>query len=130
MPFWRGDTFAFVCRGAIGTRQFGAGGHQEAVPISVETSQLSPGAPCRIRDELQLAALLVPTQQVALLDRGEATLRADRQIFHRHVLRRFVDAPQQVVLFLQRAEFGGHQSEYDLFAFRNEAEWLEAAGAI
>src|SRR5438067_12650841 len=106
MPFWRGDTFAFVCRGAIGTRQFGAGGHQEAVPISVETSQLSPGAPCRIRDELKLAALLVPTQQIALLDRGEATLWTDRQILHRYVPGRLVDAPQQVVLFLEVAQFG------------------------
>src|SRR5438874_1843501 len=55
-------------------------------------ARLAPDFAGGVDDQLELAALFVPAQQVALLDRGEAALRAQRQVLRRDVLRRLVDA--------------------------------------
>src|SRR5215469_9429444 len=82
--------------------------------------------------EIELAALIINRDEVAEGARGEAALRAERQLLQRHVAGRLVDAAQQVVLVLELGHLGADQAEDDRRAVRparDEAERLEAARA-
>src|SRR5580700_6943296 len=81
-------------------------------------------------DEAELGHLLVVGQRVALGGRGEAALAGQADLVQRHVLGRFVDAAFEIVLGLQLGTLGGDQAEDDHLAGRDEAQWLEAAGAL
>src|SRR5262249_6973504 len=54
-----------------------------------------------------LRPLLLLGQHIALLGRGEAALRAERHLLHRHELGRLVEPALHGVLALQRAALGG-----------------------
>ena len=82
------------------------------------SARASPRPPRRLDHQLQLAALLVPGQQVAERRRGEAALRRDRQVLERHVLRRLVDAPPQRVDRLELRLLGADQAEHDHLVLR------------
>src|SRR5262245_58998286 len=78
-----------------------------------------------------LGPLLLFGEDVALLGRGEAALRAERELFQRRVFRRLVDAALDVIFLLQRAALRGYQANHrDLVALRQEAQRLETAGTL
>src|SRR5881409_2232365 len=91
---------------------------------------LSPHVARDLDDALELAPLLVLGQRVAVVRAGEAALRRQPQALERHVLGRFVDPAPQRVRRLERAGFRGHQTEHDLLVARQQAQRLEAAGAL
>src|SRR5262249_21724215 len=64
--------------------------------------ELSPHVARDLDDQLQLGFLLIDAERVAFGVAGEAALRAERELFDRHELRRLVDAPFDVVLVLER----------------------------
>ena len=79
----------------------------------------------------KLRPLLLLGKDVALLGRGKAALRREAELLQRSELGRLVDAALDVVLLLQRAALGGDEAEHhDLVALRQEAQRLEAAGAV
>src|SRR5262245_56974873 len=71
------------------------GGGQEQSPDTKDTEvgcsfaeiALAPYPARRLHHEFQFPPLLVPRQQVARSGRGEPALRAQRQVFNRHVAR-------------------------------------------
>src|SRR5438105_5033859 len=70
-------------------------------PMMMTPSQCSMSAPHfagGLDDETQLGDLFVPGQRVAVDGRGEAALRAEAELLERHVFRRLVDPPLQLVL--------------------------------
>src|SRR5581483_7138510 len=91
---------------------------------------LAPDLASDLCNQLQLAALVVRTEQVAFGHRREPALWTDRELLGRHVLRGLVDAPQQVVFSLELALLGGDQPQHDSLAARHEAQRLEAAGSL
>src|SRR3972149_6802693 len=90
----------------------------------------APDPARRLRDQLQLAPLLVPGEQVAEVGGGEAALRADRQVLDRYVLRRLIDAPPQLVDGLKLRLLRADEAEDDHLVPGHEAQRLEAAGAL
>ena len=56
-------------------------------------------------DEAQFVPLLLLRQEVSLLGRGEAALRAEAELIERDVLRRLVDAGDNILLLFERARF-------------------------
>src|SRR5260370_20210406 len=50
---------------------------------SVTRAGLAPDFAGGVDDEFKFALLIVPAEEVALLDRGEAALRAQRKVFNR-----------------------------------------------
>src|SRR6266699_897395 len=76
-------------------------------------------------DQFELGLFLIDGERVALGVAGEAALRAQRQLLERHEFRRFVDAPLDVVLLLERSCLRRHQSEDDRLAFRDEPQRTE-----
>ena len=77
-----------------------------------------------------MATCSVVGQGVALDRRGEAALAGQAQLVQGDVLRGLVDAALEVVGGFQVRALGGDQAEDDLLALRDEAEGLEAAGAL
>src|SRR5262245_6024467 len=78
-----------------------------------------------------LGPLLRLGEHVAFLGRGEAALRAERELLERRELCRLVDAALDQVLGLQRAALGGDDADHDdLVALGQEAQRLEASGAL
>jgi hypothetical protein len=59
---------------------------------------IPPHPPGGVHEEVQLPSLVVPRDLVAGGDRSEPTLRTQREIGDRHVLRGFVDASKQILL--------------------------------
>ena len=57
--------------------------------------------------------LLLFGEDVALLGRGEAALRRQRELVERRELRGLVEPPLDVVLLLQRAALGGDEADHD-----------------
>src|SRR6185312_3596718 len=60
-----------------------------------------------------LGPLLVLGEDVALFRRGEAALRRERHLFHRHELRRLVEPALHRVLALERAALRGDDADHD-----------------
>ena len=56
-------------------------------------------------DKAQFVPLLLLRQEVSLLGRGEAALRAEAELIERDVLRRLVDAGDNILLLFERARF-------------------------
>src|SRR5262245_51307076 len=69
------------------TRASGVSSQSRSAPLLP-----APHLPCRLHHALELALLLVRTQQIADHIRGEAALRADRKLLERQDLRGFIDA--------------------------------------
>src|SRR5215470_19145861 len=93
----------------------------------------SPRAPHFLRgfdDQPELVPLLLLGEVVALLGRGEATLRREAELVDVDELGRVLDPPFQVVLALQLTPLGGDQPEHHPLALRHEPQWLEAARAL
>src|SRR3954451_20205250 len=80
-------------------------------------------------DQPELGDLLVPRQRVALDGRGEPALPGEGQLVQRHVPRRLLDPPLEVVLALEFGPLRRHQAEDDALARRHETQRLEAARA-
>src|ERR1700674_1223996 len=79
----------------------------------------------------QLRPLLFLGENIALLGRGEAALRGERELVRRDVFRRLLDAALDVALVLQRAVFRRDETEHhDLVAGGKKAQRLEAAGPL
>src|SRR5271168_3928123 len=93
-------------------------------------ASIAPDFAGGLDDEAELSHLLVVSQRVALGGRGEAALAGQADLVQRHVLGGFVDAALEVVLGLQLGTLGGDQAEDDHLAGRDEAQRLEAAGAL
>src|SRR6266404_1130998 len=102
-------------------------------PIMMIQSQCSMSAPHFARclhDETELGDLLVAGQRVAVDGRGKAALRAEAELFERHVSRRLVDPALQLVLAFERGAFAGDEAQdHALLPARHKAQWLEAARA-
>src|SRR3954447_7599671 len=62
-------------------------------------------------DEVELGALLVGGQVVALDRGGEAALRGEAELLERHVLRRLLDAALEGVGVLELAGLGGDEAQ-------------------
>src|ERR671932_941306 len=70
-----------------------------------------PRAACDLGDERELALLHAGVDGVALPDRREPALRADRQLLAREVLRRLVDPREQLVRRLELGALRRHEAE-------------------
>src|SRR4051812_48621832 len=82
-------------------------------------------------DHAKLRPLLLLGEDVALLGGGEAALRRQAELLQRSELGRLVDPALDVILLLERAALGGDEPEHHgLVALRQEAQRLEAAGAV
>jgi hypothetical protein len=69
-------------------------------------------------------------QRVAVDGRREATLRAEAELLERHVFRRFVDPPRQIILAFECRPFARNGAEdHPLAPPWHEAQRLELAGA-
>lgn len=73
-------------------------------PLLYHTCSLPDGF-CDLFDEAQFVPLLLLRQEVSLLGRGEAALRAEAELIERDVLRRLVDACDNILLLFERARF-------------------------
>lgn len=73
-------------------------------PLLYHTCSLPDGF-CDLFDEAQFVPLLLLRQEVSLLGRGEAALRAEAELIERDVLRRLVDAGDNILLLFERARF-------------------------
>src|SRR5581483_5519621 len=62
--------------------------------------------------ELEFLALVADRQRIAANRRGKATLRRQCQSIERHDLRRFLDAPLELVLALELRLLGGDEAEH------------------
>src|SRR5206468_10773437 len=69
-------------------------------------------------DQPQLRPLLLLSERVALLGRGEAALPGQAELIEGRVFRRRVDAALELVLAFELAGLCRHQTEHDLFALR------------
>ena len=110
-------------------------GAQRAAPRRVLRSYPEPGwlAPDAAGDfdhELELTALLVRGDGVALGDGREAALGAQREVVDVHELRSLLDTSHDIVGVLHVVELRGDKAEDDGLALRNEAQRLKAAGAL
>src|SRR3989304_5690432 len=72
--------------------------NKQALGIIVTALRSPPNLDGGVNDQFEFLPLLVFGEQVAFHRRGEAALRAEREIFQRHVLGRFVDALGELVL--------------------------------
>src|SRR3974390_974137 len=90
----------------------------------------SPNLLGDLDDHAQLRPLLLLRERVAVLGRGEAALRRQRELVERHEFRRRLDTALDVVLALQRARLRRHEAEHNGLAARHEAQRLKTAGAV
>src|SRR4051812_40835489 len=103
---------------------------QFAHPLAIR-DWLLPHLVGELLDHAKLRPLLLLGKDVALLGGGEAALRREAELLQRSELGRLVDPPLDVVLLLERTALGGDEPEYHgLVALRQEAQRLEAAGAV
>src|SRR5690606_10152609 len=71
------------------------------------TLHMPPDGVRRLDHEPQLGDLVIVGDVVAAGGAGEAALRADSEVLHRHEARRLIDAAAQHVPILQHAVLGG-----------------------
>src|SRR5215510_13930453 len=116
-----------MCRTlTIGSLTFG-----ESVGQSTEWFRSAPDLVSDFNHEVQLRPLFVYGENVAFLRAGEAALRTQAELVERHIGLRIADPPPDVVLALETARLCRHQAEHNLLlAFWNEAQRLEATGAV
>src|SRR4029450_5419990 len=82
-----------------------------------------------LHDHAQLRPLLLLGQEIALLGRGEAALRRERELIDIDVFRRLLDPPLELIAALELAGLGGDEPEHDGLALWHEPQRLEPAGA-
>src|SRR5882672_4850527 len=90
----------------------------------------APDVPRDLERQPELAPLVVDGDLVTVVGAREPTLRAQAEVLQRHVLRRRLDAPLEIVLLLELGDFRADQPEHHLLSLRHEPERLEAAGAV
>src|SRR5205823_10383992 len=96
-----------------------------------EKTLLPPHLVRHIDRELELCPLLLLGKEVAFLGRGKAALRRYRELLQRHEFTCLFQPPLDVVLVLELAEFRRDDADHhDLVAVRQEAQGLEATGAV
>src|SRR5579864_1399133 len=78
-----------------------------------ERARSAPHLVRQLDDHPQLRPLLVFGEDVAFLGRGEAALRREAKLIERDIFCRFLDAPFDVGLLLQRPGLGGDETEHD-----------------
>src|SRR5687768_11055116 len=84
-----------------------------------------------LHDFAHLGPLLLLGEDVALLGRGEAALRAECELLHRREFRRLVDPALDDVLALERAALRGDDADHDdLLALGQESQRFETAGTL
>src|SRR5437016_728928 len=105
---------------------------QDEAGASLAPRELLPPHLVRHIDrELELSPLLFLGKEVAFLGRGEAALRRYRKLLQGYEFGGFFQPPLDVVFVLKLAEFRGDDPDHhDLVAGRQEAQRLEAAGAV
>src|SRR5581483_7113826 len=91
--------------------------------------RLSPYWTSYVGHQLQLAALVVPIEQIAGRHGGKPALRAKRQALERNEPGGFVDAAGELVRILQLWRLGGDEAEHHHLRGRQEAQRLESARA-
>src|SRR5258707_2608956 len=97
---------------------------------SIATS-LPPNLVRNLNNLAHLRPLLLLGQNVAFLGRGEAALRAQRQLLQRRELRRLADAALDRILALQPAALRPDDADHDdLVALRQEPQRLVTACAL
>src|SRR5262249_25669538 len=89
----------------------------------------APAAAGDLPDELELGALLVLGQDVALDGGGETALAGQAELVERDILGRLVNPALEQIGVFQGAGLGGDQAEHDHLAGRDEPQRLEAPGA-
>src|SRR5262249_26314839 len=93
-------------------------------PFAIRASS-PPNLVSQLHHLAHLGPLLLLGEDVALLGRGEAALRAKRELLKRRELRRLVDAAFDSVLALERAALRGDDADHDdLLALGQEAQRL------
>ncbi len=91
---------------------------------------LAPDLARRLDDEAQLRGLLLHAQVVAVDGRREPALRREAELVDVGEPRGLLDPSLELVLALELAALGGHETEHDELARRQEAQRLEAARAL
>src|ERR1051326_8431888 len=95
-----------------------------------DVSSTGPDPARGVDEQLELAALVVPREEVAARGRGEPALRAQREALDRHVPARLLDPAQELVLRLELRRLRRDQPEGDGLPARREAERLATPGSI
>src|SRR5215469_6021990 len=90
---------------------------------------LFPELARRIDHNLELTPLLFFAEQIPVRRRRETALRAEGELFDRHVARSVLDAADQIVWTLDIGDLTAHQPQHHALALRNEAQRLESAGS-
>src|SRR5579885_2851089 len=90
----------------------------------------APYAPRHVRDQFELAPLIVGREQIAAHRAGETALRAEREPLERHVTRGLVDPPTQRLGRLQHRRLGADEPEHHGLVRRHEAQRGEIAGTL
>src|SRR5881296_2357226 len=91
---------------------------------------MAPDVPRDLERQPELAPLVVDGDLVAVVRAREPTLRAQAEVLQRHVLRRRLDAPLEIVLPLELGDFRADQPEHHRLLLRHEPERLEASRAV
>src|SRR5262245_60180837 len=84
----------------------------------------------RLDDQAKLGKLLVFRQQISLQGRGESTLGRKAKLVQIHVLGSLIDAPLEIVLFLQLPLLAGHEAQNDRLSLRDKSKRLERPGTV
>src|SRR6202011_6222261 len=83
-----------------------------------------------LHNKAKLGDLLLPGQRVAVDGRRESALRTEAELLERHVFRRLVDPPLELVLAFERRPLAGDEAQdHPFLRARYEPQWLEAARA-
>src|SRR5262249_12510365 len=91
------------------------------------SSLVAPYVAGDLDHELELAPLVVVTEEVAVVAARETALRAHAQVLEGDVARGVVDPPHEIVLALQHRRLRRNQSQHDFLASGNQSQGLETA---
>ncbi len=106
-------------------------GFQICIASARDRNLLPPHLVRQFHDHAQLGPLLLLGEHIALFSGRKAALRRQTKLIKRYVFGRFVDAAIDLVLRLQLPALGGDKAKnHLLLVFRQDAQRLEAAGAI
>ncbi len=85
----------------------------------------------QFRDHAQLGPLLLICEHIALFGGRKTALRRQAKLIERYVFGRFIDAALDLISRFQPPALGGDKAKnHLLLVFRQDAQRLEAAGAI
>src|SRR5262245_7756769 len=89
-----------------------------------------PDGPRGTADELELPALLIRRDPVALVRRGEAALRAERESIERHVARGLCNPALEALRGFKRRALRADEAQNDHAIVGHVSQRLERAGAL